>query len=104
MSCSQVAGITGSNPTGYIMETLIFYTAATFVGLAAILVWLWLCVRYIPNNRIGIIEKLWSKNGSLSEGNIVALRGEAGFEPEVLRGGFHFGYWRWQYNVHQRTL
>ncbi|MEQ1824567.1 MAG: SPFH domain-containing protein [Pirellula sp.] len=68
------------------------------------LVAVWLCVRYIPNNRIGVVEKLWSMRGSVPEGQIIALDGEAGFQAEVLRGGIHFGYWRWQYSVHQAPL
>ena len=44
--------------------------------------------RYIPNNQVGIVEKLWSAKGSVTSG-FIALSGEAGFEPEVLRGGLH---------------
>lgn len=45
-------------------------------------------IRLIPNNRVAIKEK---KNGSrLKEGAFIALNGEAGYQPEVLRGGFHF--------------
>ena len=36
-------------------------------------------LRYIPNNRVGIVEKLWSVRGSVTEGRIIALNGEAGF-------------------------
>ncbi len=86
------------------MEYLVLYAMAAIVALMALAIWLWLVLRYIPNSQIGIIEKLWSKSGSLTEGNIVALKGEAGFEPDMLRGGFHFGYWRWQFNVHRRPL
>ena len=50
----------------------------------------------IPNNRVGIVEKLWSPKGSVTEGRILALDGEAGFQADVLRGGIHFGYWAWQ--------
>jgi uncharacterized membrane protein YqiK len=57
-------------------------------------------VRYIPNNRLGIVEKLWSPKGSVGEGAILALNGEAGYQIEVLRGGVHLGLWRWQYRVH----
>lgn len=64
----------------------------------------WLCVRYVSNTKVGIVEKLWSAKGSLADGEIVALNGEAGFQPNVLRGGLHFGYWRWQYAVHKRHL
>lgn len=64
----------------------------------------WLCVRYIPNNSVGVVEKLWSAEGSVPEGQIIALDGEAGFQSELLRGGLHFGYWRWQYRVHRAPL
>jgi uncharacterized membrane protein YqiK len=63
-----------------------------------------LMVRYIPNTRVGIVEKLWSGKGSVSEGRILALNGEAGFQADVLRGGFHFGLWRWQYRIHRVAL
>ncbi len=61
-------------------------------------------LRYIANNRVGIVEKLWSLKGSVPEGGIIALEGEAGFQAEVLRGGVHFGLWRWQYRIHKTPL
>ncbi|MBI2572127.1 MAG: hypothetical protein HYV63_34385 [Candidatus Schekmanbacteria bacterium] len=60
--------------------------------------------RYVANNRIGIVEKLWSLRGSLAEGRMVALNGEAGFQAELLRGGLHLFYWPWQYRVHRHPL
>ena len=36
--------------------------------------------RYIPNNQVGIVEKLWAAKGSIKSG-FIALHGEAGFEP-----------------------
>lgn len=71
---------------------------------AAVLFVCWLTLRYIPNNKIGVVEKLWSLRGSVTEGRILVLDGEAGFQAEVLRGGIHFGYWRWQYVVHKTRL
>ena len=68
------------------------------VGLVALL--LLSGVRYIPNNKVGVVEKLWSGQGSVTEGRIVSLRGEAGLQVDVLRGGLHFGYWFVQYRVH----
>lgn len=59
-------------------------------------------VRYIPNNRIGIVEKLWSPKGSVKHG-LLALGGEAGFQPDLLRGGFHF-FMPLQYRVHTRPM
>jgi uncharacterized membrane protein YqiK len=61
-------------------------------------------VRYIPNNRVGIVEKLWSFKGSVPAGGILAQHGEAGIAANVLRGGIHFGIWRWQYRIHRVPL
>lgn len=72
------------------------------VAMAVTLVWL--SVRYIPHNRVGVVEKLWSGQGSLANGRIVSLAGEAGYQSAVLRGGMHFGYWRWQYRIHRARL
>jgi uncharacterized membrane protein YqiK len=61
-------------------------------------------LRYISNNKVGVVEKLWSARGSVPEGRIIALGGEAGFQSDVLRGGIHFGLWRWQYRIHRVPL
>jgi uncharacterized membrane protein YqiK len=70
----------------------------------AVLFVLWIGLRYIPNNSVGVVEKLWSGKGSVPGGQIIALGGEAGFQAELLRGGVHLGYWRWQYSVHKARL
>ncbi len=82
---------------------------AVFTGLALagaiavlcllILVW---GIRYIPNDRVGIVEKRWSLKGSVESG-FIARDGEAGFQPALLRGGLH---WRLpiQYRVHKMPL
>ncbi|WP_248362075.1 flotillin family protein [Anaeromyxobacter oryzae] len=79
---------------------LSFSVIASVVGVAlfAVLFWLSNTVRYIPNNRVGVIERLWSFRGSLDHG-FIALEGEAGFQPEVLRGGWHV-FPPFQYRVH----
>jgi len=59
-------------------------------------------IRYIPNHSVGIVEKRWSMRGSLSRG-FIALNGEAGFQPHVLRGGVHF-LMPIQYRVHRVPL
>jgi uncharacterized membrane protein YqiK len=74
--------------------------ALVLVPLAALYVAAWVGVRYIPNQCVGVVEKLWSQTGSVSGGGILALDGEAGFQADLLRGGLHFGYWRWQYRIH----
>src|SRR5205085_3880287 len=61
-------------------------------------------VRFIPNDRVGIIEKLWSFKGSVTEGRILASNGQAGYEAKLLRGGIHFGKWFWQYRIHKVPL
>ncbi|MDE2430096.1 MAG: flotillin family protein, partial [Burkholderiales bacterium] len=57
---------------------------------------------YISNEKIGIVEKKWSMSGSLEHG-FIALHGEAGFQPEVLRGGFHV-FFPFQYAIHRHDL
>jgi uncharacterized membrane protein YqiK len=64
----------------------------------------WLTLRYISNDQVGVVEKLWSSAGSVPKGSIIALRGEAGYQGDLLRGGLHFGYWRWQFRVHKTPL
>ena len=48
-----------------------FWVVSLLVGLVV------LCelagLRYIPNDRVGIVEKLWSAKGSVPEGRIIAL-------------------------------
>ncbi len=61
-------------------------------------------VIYIPHTRLGLIEKLWSSRGSLAEGRIIALSGEAGIQARLLRGGMHFGLFPWQYRIHKVPL
>src|SRR6185436_12110021 len=46
-------------------------------------------IRYIPNNRVGIVEKRFAFKGSIETG-FIALHGEAGYQPYVLRGGLHY--------------
>jgi uncharacterized membrane protein YqiK len=59
-------------------------------------------IRYIPNDRLGVVEKLWSLRGSIRSG-LIATQGQAGFEPDVLRGGYHF-FVPLQYRVHRAPL
>jgi uncharacterized membrane protein YqiK len=70
--------------------------------LTAALLVSWVLLRHVPNNRVGIVEKLASSGGSVRSG-LVALRGEAGFQPQVLRGGWHVLN-RLQYRVHVLPL
>jgi uncharacterized membrane protein YqiK len=58
--------------------------------------------RYIPNSQVGIVEKLWSAKGSITSG-FIALNGEAGFQPEILRGGIHM-FMPFTYRIHMSDL
>ena len=58
-------------------------------------------IRFIPNNRIGIVEKRFGSR-TLKSG-FIALHGEAGYQPNVLRGGLHF-LMPVQYRVHIASL
>jgi len=76
-----------------IIAFLVFLLIVNFIG-----------IRYIPNNRVGVVEKLWSAKGSVPAGGILARLGEAGYQVNLIRGGIHFGYWRWQYKIHKVPL
>jgi uncharacterized membrane protein YqiK len=71
-----------------------------FIAFAAWLFFKW--VRYIPNTRVGIVEKRFSSRGSIKSG-FIALNGEAGFQPGLLRGGIHI-LTPLQYAVHVAPL
>src|SRR5882724_617913 len=87
------------------MEVLILVVAVIILAPIALVILAWLFgVRYIPHNKVGVIEKLWSSSGSLTEGRIVARQGEAGFQTKLLRGGLHFGLFPWQYRIHREPL
>jgi uncharacterized membrane protein YqiK len=81
--------------TGWLGVILVGVVALLVVSL---LIWIAGVIRYIPNDRIGVVEKLWSTSGSVKAG-LLALHGEAGFQPELRRGGFHF-FAPFQYRVH----
>jgi uncharacterized membrane protein YqiK len=56
-----------------------------------VLVVLWMLlasIKFIPNNAVGIVEKRFG--GKRLKKGFIALEGEAGFQPDLLRGGLHF--------------
>ncbi len=93
--------VSGAFAPPWSIELLTFGVPAVLVLLA---LWELMGLRYIPNNYVGIVEKLWSRSGSVPDGRIIAIHDEAGFQSDVLRGGFHFGLWRWQYRLHRVPL
>src|SRR5258707_15614524 len=60
-------------------------------------------IKFIPNNRVGIIEKRFSSRGSVHADRFIALNKEAGYQPELLRGGVHW-LMPIQYRVHLSPL
>ncbi|RYC30126.1 flotillin family protein [Lichenibacterium minor] len=58
---------------------------------------------YIPNTQYGIVERRWSARRSREPFAPMAVNGNAGFLPEVLRGGWHT-LQPFQYVVHKRPL
>ncbi len=77
-------------------------TLLALLGAAFALLLLSKWIRYIPNTRVGIVEKLISGKGSVKTG-LIALNGEAGFQPQLLRGGWHL-LTPFQYRIHKMPL
>src|SRR5262249_28695775 len=88
----SAGGATAMLSTILLVATNAPYTAIVVCVLSLMFILLLMAfgVRFIPNDRVGIIEKLWSFKGSVSEGRIMAEDGKAGYEPRLLRGGIHF--------------
>jgi uncharacterized membrane protein YqiK len=79
--CTEIEG-----ETVFVIQLAIWIAIAFVVFVA----FLWLIgFRVIRNDRIAIVEKWWSPRGSLKDA-IIAVGGEAGYQPDVLRGGIHF--------------
>lgn len=80
-------------------------TGLILVGAALggiVLIFLLAGIRFIPNTRVGIVEKRFGFKGSVKSG-FIALHGEAGFQPKVLRGGLHY-LWAIVYVVRMAPL
>jgi uncharacterized membrane protein YqiK len=75
---------------------------ATLLALLLIIACRARMVVYIPNSKVGVVERLWSRHGSVRSG-FIALDGEAGYQPDILRGGIHF-FAPYQYRVHKIPL
>src|SRR5690349_2632785 len=117
--CIQDRGCGRRRRSAMIMANLAFAITAVQAGmfpvgggalsitLIVVLAWLVLAafgVRYIPNSRVGVVEKLWSHSGSVKDGRIIARGGEAGYQVGLLRGGVHLFLYRWQYRIHAMPL
>src|SRR5262252_528150 len=81
------------------MSAVVSLIPLVLLGLGLLVVLFLLAgVRFIPNNKVGIVEMRISPRGSLDKG-VIALKGEAGYQPGLLRGGLHY-LLPIQYDVH----
>jgi uncharacterized membrane protein YqiK len=67
-----------------------------------LLIFVILGLRVISSDQVAVVEKWWSFKGSLKD-SIIALNGEAGYAPTVLRGGIHFKT-ALMYKIHKYPL
>lgn len=72
------------------------------VFLLYLLIFQILGLRIIKSNEVAVVEKWWSIHGSLKD-SIIALHGEAGYSPDLLRGGIHFRS-TFMYRIHRYPL
>src|SRR5215471_4094184 len=81
------------------MSAVVSLIPLVLIGLGVLVVlFLFAGIRFIPNNKVGVVEMRISPKGSLDKG-VIALKGEAGYQPGLLRGGLHY-LLPIQYDVH----
>ena len=73
-----MSGILISNPLTILLVIVVIILIIFFLS----------GIRFIPNNRIGIVEKRFGRRSVKS--GFIALKGEAGYQPDLLRGGLHY--------------
>lgn len=90
----------------YLTTTTIFGIGALVFALLTLLLYKQVLrlfgVVLVPDSSIGIVNKkfvLFGSHKTLGEGEIVALKGEAGIQADTLPPGVHFFKWPWQYHV-----
>ena len=86
------------------MDMLILWlliAAGVLVSLY-LLIFVILGLRVIDSDQVSVVEKWWSVKGSLKD-SIIALNGEAGYGPNLLRGGIHFRS-ALMYKIHKYPL
>jgi uncharacterized membrane protein YqiK len=109
LSTGVAGGLAAAWASAWVGPLGVAFSPGLVLAVAVPLALLWLgtaCIgaRYIPNDAVGIVEKLWSLGGSVGDGRIIAPGGEAGYQARVLRGGMHFRLWRWQYRIRMVPL
>ena len=71
--------------------------------LAVLILFYWIGCVYINEQQIGVVIKRFAMR-QLPPGEIIALRGEAGYQADTLPPGLHIGLWIWQYSVMRLPL
>lgn len=61
------------------------------VVVVLFLVWFFNCLTYVGPTQVGLVIKRWGKN--LPKDNPIALKGEAGYQADLLMPGFRWVWW-----------
>lgn len=80
----------------------VFGICLVVVFVLFLLIYVILGLRIISSDQVAVVEKWWSFKGSLKD-SIIALNGEAGYAPMLLRGGIHFRT-TLMYKIHKYPL
>lgn len=86
----------------YIITGSFFLGALVVLALCYKLILRIFGVVIIGQDSIGIVNKKWvllGSNKTLPDGEIVALKGEAGWQADTLSPGVHFWLFPWQYTI-----
>jgi uncharacterized membrane protein YqiK len=80
------------------MTTLqLTYVLAAGGGVVLALFLLWIGVVVIGAQESGLVVRRYGR--PLPAGRIIATRGEAGYQAQLLPPGWHFGLWPWKYKI-----
>lgn len=85
------------------LTSLLAYLPALAILIAVLVLWRPLLgVVSISQSSIGLVNRkyvLFGAHRALPDGQIIALKGEAGIQADTLAPGLYFGYWPWQFKV-----
>ena len=65
------------------------------------------CIVTIGENEVGILFKKFNLNPlhpRLPDDQLIALKGEAGYQAKTLNFGRHFGYWSGMYTIRKEPV
>ena len=84
------------------MTEVIIIGIVVGILLLYLIIFKFLGLRVVGSDEVAVVEKWWSFKGSLKDA-IIALNGEAGYSPDLLRGGIHFKSFL-MYKIHRYPL